>query len=90
MRYRFQFLIGTLKTKQLQTKTLLSIYVSIPDRYAKNGQAWEIKLEFEDGFQFLIGTLKTRGKKTEEPKKEEFQFLIGTLKTASHVHAIFL
>jgi len=57
--FKFQFLIGTLKTIVDDFIGCLNIYVSIPHRYAENYIA-----DTDRGiwwwFQFLIGTLKTK------------------------------
>ncbi len=79
----FQFLIGTLKTKQRYTIIIKHYRVSIPHRYAKN---WCKEFSIERmgmSFQFLIGTLKTVFSNTRVAYVFLFQFLIGTLKTGA-------
>ena len=54
----FQFLLGTLKTISAHPHRRRFSSVSIPLRYAKNGDALEGVLWMNE-FQFLLGTLKT-------------------------------
>ena len=54
----FQFLIGTLKTKNTPGFSSVPARVSIPHRYAKNDEENQAAAEAKV-FQFLIGTLKT-------------------------------
>ena len=57
------------------------LFVSIPDRYAKNQYHSELGNTLAKKFQFLIGTLKTLSSSATKVVSTPFQFLIGTLKT---------
>ena len=80
MPIRFQFLIGTLKTRKC-SYSIGPNGVSIPHRYAKNKPFANRASLILSPFQFLIGTLKTCSSEPSWSRFITFQFLIGTLKT---------
>ena len=66
--------------------TVPSSRVSIPYRYATNGNPEVNPWKPETLFQFLIGTLQTKGVSHETTSCSWFQFLIGTLQTEDYEH----
>jgi len=59
VKLRFQFLIGTIKTKKSTKRGAVGIVVSIPYRYDKNAVIASDGPPVLQLFQFLIGTIKT-------------------------------
>ena len=77
----FQFLIGTIQTCTLATKSVSVNLVSIPHRYDPNLKT-SFLTQIDFMFQFLIGTIQTgRFPTREAAERELFQFLIGTIQT---------
>ena len=77
---RFQFLLGTLKTRADLRAITPSGFVSIPLRYAKN------EIELQQAREEIIVSIPLRYAKNGvlslyEAKFGRFQFLLGTLKT---------
>ncbi len=87
--YKFQFLVGTLKTaasgRRLNHELLFQFLVgtlkTCQDRLCQ---------PYVDWFQFLVGTLKTKMPEASQTADGMFQFLVGTLKTTRARAIIYL
>jgi len=78
----FPFLIGTVRTVNMEASSFLIPLVSIPHRYGKNEKGSKSRHN-RNVFPFLIGTVRTRTHCWYRIRCCKFPFLIGTVRTCA-------